>query len=313
MSSGESKFVVWAALLGNVAIAASKFIVAFLSGSSSMLSEAIHSTVDTSNELLLLIGLKRSERAPDAKHPFGYGREIYFWSFIVSILIFGLGGGASIFEGVQHMLHPEPLHSAWWSYLVLALAFAFESVSWWIGVREFRKRRKYSKGFWEQFRRSKDPTVFTVILEDSAALIGLLLAFAGVWSSHYWDKPMLDGVASILIGVLLVAVAYVLAAEVMDLLLGESADSAVVDEIREVVAHDPDVETAGDPMTMQLAPHQILLNIELRFRHGLDRDGIEAAIDRIEREITQRVPDVSRIFIEAESLKRDPKRKPSAA
>ena len=306
MSSGNSKFVVYAALAGNAAIAASKFAVAGISGSSSLFSEAIHSAIDTSNQVLMLVGMARSEKAADEQHPFGYGREIYFWSFVVSILIFGVGGGLSVWLGIHQIRTPEPLESAKWAYIVLAIAFVFEGMSWIIGVREFRQRRRYSKSFWEQFKRSKDPTVFTVILEDSAALIGLLFAFAGVWSSHHFQMPMLDGIASVLIGLLLVAVAYILANEVMGLLLGEAADPAVIAQIRRVVSTDPSVEIAGDPITMQLGPHQILLNIELRFRAGLDRDGIESAIDRMEVEIRKAVPDVTRIFIEAESLKRKP-------
>ena len=240
MSSGNSKFVVYAALAGNAAIAASKFAVAGISGSSSLFSEAIHSAIDTSNQVLMLVGMARSEKAADEQHPFGYGREIYFWSFVVSILIFGVGGGLSVWQGIHQIRTPEPLESAKWAYIVLAIAFVFEGMSWIIGVREFRQRRRYSKSFWEQFKRSKDPTVFTVILEDSAALIGLLFAFGGVWSSHHFHMPMLDGIASVLIGLLLVAVAYILANEVMGLLLGEAADPSVVAQIRRVVSTDPD-------------------------------------------------------------------------
>jgi len=306
MSSGNSKFVVYAALAGNLAIAASKFVVAAISGSSSLFSEAIHSTIDTANQGLMLLGMKRAEKQADEQHPFGYGREIYFWSFCVSILIFGVGGGLSIWQGIHQIRAPEALESAKWAYIVLAIAFVFEGASWLIGVREFRQRRRYSKSFWEQFKRSKDPTVFTVILEDSSDLIGLFIAFCGVWSSHHWQMPMLDGVASVLIGLLLVGVAYILANEVMGLLLGEAADPAVIDQIRSVVSSDPSVEIAGDPITMQLGPHQILLNIELQFHAGLDRDGIEDAIARIKAEIRNAVPDVTRIFIAAESLNRKP-------
>ncbi len=303
----RSKTVVYAALAGNVAIAVSKFVAAAISGSSSMLSEAIHSTTDTANELLMLVGMHRAQKPADAGHPFGHGREIYFWSFIVSILIFGLGGGAALFEGWQRVRHPEPLSSPTWNYAVLGLSFLFEGTSWLIGTREFRRRRKLSKSFWEQFQRSKDPTVFTVILEDSAALAGLTIAFLGVWGSHHWGKPILDGVASLLIGVLLGSVAYLLGREVKGLLIGEAADPSVVSAIREIVDADADVEAAGDPLTMQLAPQQILLNMDLRFREGLNRNEIEAVIDRIEGAIRGRIPEISRIFLEAESLKGNPK------
>ena len=302
----RSKIVVYVALFGNILIAISKFIVAAISGSSSMLSEAIHSTVDTSNQLLMLVGMHRAGKPATPKHPFGHGREIYFWSFIVSLVIFALGGGLSLVEGWQHIRHPQPLTSASWSYLVLGISAVFEGTSWFIGVREFRRRRKVSKTFWEQFKRSKDPSVFTVILEDSAALIGIAIAFLGIWSSHHWQKPMFDGIASLLIGVLLIVVAYLLGNEVMDLLIGEAADPEVLRTINQIVAADPDVETAGDPLTMQLAPHQILLNMDLRFRDGLTRNQIESVIDRLETAIRDRVPEVTRIFLEAESLKKSP-------
>lgn len=302
----RSKTVVYAALIGNAFIAISKFIVAVISGSSSMLSEAIHSTVDTSNQVLMLVGMHRASKPATHKHPFGHGREIYFWSFIVSLVIFALGGGMSLVDGWQHIRHPESLSSASWSYLVLAISAVFEGTSWLIGVREFRRRRKVSKTFWEQFRRSKDPSVFTVILEDSAALIGIAIAFLGIWMAHHWQKPIFDGIASLLIGVLLIVVAYLLGNEVMDLLIGEAADPEVLRTINQIVAADPDVETAGDPLTMQLAPHQILLNMDLRFRDGLTRNQIESVIDRLEAAIRDRVPEVTRIFLEAESLKKNP-------
>jgi cation diffusion facilitator family transporter len=302
----RSKTVVYAALIGNVFIAISKFIVAVISGSSSMLSEAIHSTVDTSNQVLMLVGMHRAGKPATHKHPFGHGREIYFWSFIVSLVIFALGGGMSLIDGWQHVRHPESLSSASWSYLVLAISALFEGTSWLIGVREFRRRRKVSKTFWEQFRRSKDPAVFTVILEDSAALIGIAIAFLGIWMAHHWQKPIFDGIASLLIGVLLIVVAYLLGNEVMDLLIGEAADPEVLRTINQIVAADPDIETAGDPLTMQLAPHQILLNMDLRFRDGLTRNQIESVIDRLEASIRDRVPEVTRIFLEAESLKKNP-------
>lgn len=301
----RSKTVVYAALAGNLAIAVSKFIAAAISSSSAMMSEAIHSTVDTANELLMLVGMHRAAKPPSPKHPFGHGREIYFWSFIVSLLIFALGGGLSLLEGWQHIRNPGPLSSAAWSYAVLGISAVFEGASWIIGTREFHRRRKVSKTFWEQFQRSKDPTVFTVILEDSAALMGIAIAFAGIWAAHHWQLPMLDGIASLLIGGLLIVVAYLLGREVMDLLIGEAADPEVLRQINQIVAADPDVETAGYPLTTQLAPNQIVLNMDLRFRNGLDRDGIESAIDRLEAAIREKLPEVTRIFLEAESLKKN--------
>jgi cation diffusion facilitator family transporter len=300
-----SKAVVYAALAGNFAIAVGKFIVAGMSGSSSMLAEAFHSTIDTANESLLLWGMYRSQRPPDRGHPFGHGRELYFWAMIVAVVIFGIGGGASLLEGWNHVQHPEDLHSPKWNYVVLALSFVFEGTSWIIGMREFLRRKRPERTFWQSFLGSKDPSVFTVVFEDTAALVGLLIAFFGVWASAHFQRPMFDGIASMLIGLLLCAVAVLLGREVKGLLIGESADPEIVKRIAEIVNDDPDIIEAGDPLTMQLAPRQVLLNMDLKFRDGLDRNGIERAIDRIETAIRAKAPEVTHIFLEAEALKQD--------
>lgn len=299
----DSRKVLYAALLGNVAVAVSKFVVAGVTGSSSMMAEAIHSSVDTGNELLLLVGLHRSRLPATPAHPFGHGREVYFWSFLVVIMLFAFGGGLSMYDGFRHIVHPETLEPAGWNYIVLALAAAFEGMSWFIGMRELLRRRRPGRSVWQALQFSKDPSVMSVVFEDSAALIGILIAALGIWSSHHWQKPALDGAASIAIGLLLASVAVLFGREVQGLLVGEAADPEILKAIREVTAADPDIESAGDPLTMQLAPSQVLLNIELRFRAGLDRDGIERVIDRIEEEIRRRAPEVTRIYIEAESLK----------
>lgn len=302
----ESGKVLYVALLGNVAVAVSKFIVAGMTGSSAMMAEAIHSTVDTGNELLLFVGLRRSRMPPSPTHPFGHGREIYFWSFLVVIMLFAFGGGLSMFDGVRNVIHPEKLEPARWNYVVLALSFLFEGFSWIVGMRELLRRRRPGRSVWQALQFSKDPSVMSVVFEDSAALIGIVIAAAGVWSSHYWQKPALDGAASVGIGLLLACVAILFGREVKGLLVGEAADPEVVESIRQVTAADPDIEFAGDPLTMQLAPSQVLLNIDLRFRSGLDRDGIERVIDRIEAEIRRRAPEVTRIYVEAEALKPQP-------
>jgi cation diffusion facilitator family transporter len=301
----ESGKVLYVALLGNVAVAVSKFVVAGITGSSAMMAEAIHSSVDTGNELLLFVGLHRSRKPPTPTHPFGHGREVYFWSFLVVIMLFAFGGGLSIFDGIRGITQPPPLEPPRWNYIVLALAAIFEGFSWIVGMRELLRRRRPGRSIWEALQFSKDPSVMSVVFEDSAALIGILIAAAGLWSSHHWHNPALDGAASVAIGALLACVAILFGREVKGLLVGEAADPEVLRAIREVTASDPDIESAGDPLTMQLGPNQVLLNIELRFGAGLDRDGIERVIDRIEAEIRRRAPEVTRIYIEAESLKSD--------
>jgi cation diffusion facilitator family transporter len=219
----ESRLVVYGALAGNLAIAATKFVVAGITGSSAMLSEAIHSTVDTGNSLLLLVGMARSKRAPDVDHPFGYGKELYFWSLIVAVLIFGVGGGISAYEGVLHMLHPEPMQDPTWNYTVLGAAAVFEGLSFSIALHAVLQQ-KGDKPLWQALHDSKDPTTFTVVAEDSAALLGLAIAALGVFCSHWLDMPVLDGAASVLIGVLLAAVATLLIHESRGLLIGEGVD-----------------------------------------------------------------------------------------
>ena len=299
----QSKFVVYAALGLNAAIAVSKFVAAALTGSSSMLSEGFHSSVDTADQALLLLGMRRSRRPADELHPFGHGKELYFWSLVVAMVVFGVGGGVSVYEGVQHIVHAPRLESATWNYWVLGVAAVFEAISWVVGVREFVRSKPEGLGAWEAFRRSKDPTVFTVVFEDSAALVGLGLAFAGVFLSHRLGRPWIDGAASICIGLLLAAVAVVLARESKNLLVGERADLAQVRDIARIVAADPAVRGADRPMTMQLAPDEVLLNLGLHFREGLTLDEVEGAVDRLEARIRGRYPDVKRIFIEAQSFR----------
>ena len=296
-----SKKAIFAAIGANVAIAATKFVAAAFTGSSAMLSEAIHSLVDSGNGLLLLLGIRMSRKPADLSHPFGYGKELYFWTLIVAIMIFAVGGGMSMYEGVIHLTHPTPLQNPLWNYIVLGLAIVFEGYSWSVAVKEFRAAGQ-GQEVWRAIHTSKDPTLFTVLFEDSAALLGLLVALAGVYLGHQLENPYLDGIASVVIGIILAAVAVLLAYESKGLLVGESADTEAVASIRALTEADPAVERVMPPLTMHLGPHEILLNLEIEFHEALTAGEIEAAIDRIEKNIRSRHPDIKRIFIEAESL-----------
>src|SRR6478735_11011174 len=235
-----SKFPIYSALGANLAIAITKFIAAGYTGSSAMLSEGIHSVVDTLNEILLLYGIKRSQKPADAKRPFGYGKELYFWAFMVSVMIFGIGGGISFYEGVNHLLHPEPIENPKWNYLVLGFAFVFDGFSFITARREF-KRQRGDTGFWKAVRHSKDPSTFVVLFEDAADLVGLTLAFLGVFLGEYFHNPHLDGLASILIGCVLTAVSVVLAPDSRSLLMGETAEPAIIEAVTAITEAHPTV------------------------------------------------------------------------
>jgi cation diffusion facilitator family transporter len=295
----ETKQAVIAAIIGNAAIAAIKFVAGAMTGSSAMISEGIHSVVDTGNGGLLFHGLRRGARAPDAAHPFGHGMEIYFWSLIVAVSIFGIGGGMSIYEGVAHMRHPSALESATIAYIVLAVAAVFESLSFSVAWRAFRTH-KGSRGTLTAIHRGKDPSLFTVLFEDTAALLGLLVAFLGVFLSHQLQKPILDGAASVIIGLILVCAAGWLAYESKSLLVGEAADPALVEAVRRIALADPVVVGLGQVLTMHLGPDEVLLNIEVQFTPGLPAEEIHAAIHRIEDQISGPFPKVNRVFVEVE-------------
>jgi cation diffusion facilitator family transporter len=301
MESASSKTVIVAAVGANLAIAATKFVAAAFSGSSAMLSEGIHSLVDTGDGLLLLLGMRLSRRPPDLNHPFGHGKELYFWTLIVAIVIFAVGGGMSIYEGMTHLRHPTPLENPLWNSVVLGLAIVFEGYSWGVAIRAFRTAQR-GQNAWQAIRTSKDPTTFTVLLEDSAALLGLLVALVGVYVGHQLQNPYLDGLASLIIGLILAAVAVLLASESKGLLVGESADARAVASIQTLAAADPAVERVAPPLTMHLGPHEILLNLEVTFRQALSAAEIVAAVDRLEAAIRSHHPDVKRIFIEAECV-----------
>jgi cation diffusion facilitator family transporter len=297
MSEQSRGAVVYAAIAANLAIATVKFIVAAVSGSSAMLSEAIHSSVDTANELVLLVGLRRSQVPPDDQHPYGHGKTLYFSSLIVAVGLFGIGGGMSIYEGVSRVLEPRPLTGAKWSYLVLAASLVFEGISWIISFRALRASGR-GRGLWTEIRRSKDPSIFTVVVEDSSAIAGLAVAALGVFLAHRLRLPWIDGAAAIAVGTILASAALLLGRESGALLVGESASREVVAGIRELVGAEPAIESADRPLTMQLGPEEILLNLRVRFRPGLDGAEMTSTLDRLERAIRARHPSVKSIFID---------------
>ena len=304
MAHSGSKVVIFAAIGGNLAIATTKFIAATITGSSAMLSEGIHSVVDTGNGLLLLFGIRQSQRPADELHPFGHGKELYFWTLIVAILIFAIGGGVSIYEGIIHSRHAAPLRDLKWNYIVLGFSILFEGISWAIALREFNRARG-KLGYLEAIRQSRDPTAYAVLFEDSAALAGLLVALAGISLGHFLEKPVLDGAASILIGAILCAVAVFLAYKSKDLLIGEAINKEVLADIRAVAAAEPAVKGLARALTMHFAPHEVLLNIELLFAEGLSAKEVAEAIDRVEKGIRDRHPEVRHIFVEAKGIVAD--------
>ncbi|MFY7998719.1 MAG: cation diffusion facilitator family transporter [Candidatus Kapaibacteriota bacterium] len=300
MASG-SKGVIYAAMAGNLAIAITKFAAAAITGSSAMLSEGVHSLVDTGNGLLLLYGLKSSAAPPDEQHPFGRGKELYFWTLIVAILIFALGGGISIYEGIQHIRHPEPSTNPTLNYIVLGLSMLFEGAAWYVALREFRKV-KGDMGYIKAIRASKDPSTFTVLFEDTAAILGLFVAMVGIYCGNTFGIPELDGAASVVIGVILGLVAIFLAYESKGLLVGEGVSKSVLADIRRIAEADAAIARLGRLLTMHFGPHEILLTIEIHFEPLLSADAVAAAIDRIDRAIRAAHPDVKHIFLEAQSL-----------
>ena len=301
---GKSKKIIYVALFANVGIAIIKFIAAAFTGSSSMLSEGIHSAVDSTNQLLLLLGIHKSKKLPDDTHPFGYGKELYFWTLIVSVLIFGIGGGMSIYEGIIHIRHPEALHEHTWNYIVLFCAALFEGISFVITIRKFTDRRG-RKNFWNNLRGSKDPTLFVIIYEDGAALAGLFVAFCGVFLTNYFQLPVIDGIASILIGLLLAIVAVILIIESRNLLIGESAYKEKVQGIYEIVNNDYDVFKLNKPLTMHMGPGEVLLALDVNFKPDISSEQIMLAVQRLEKNIMAKYPDVKQIFIEAKNLRKN--------
>ncbi len=305
--AGSATRVIVAALLGNSAIAVTKFVAAGLTGSSAMLSEGIHSLVDTGNQLLLLHGLRRSRRPPSPEFPFGHGKEIYFWSFVVAILIFAVGAGVSIYEGLNHIRHPRAISDPLVNYIVLGLALVFEGAAWFVAFRAFGRARG-RRGYIQAVREGKDPSLFVVLFEDSAALLGLLVAGAGVGLAQVTGDPVYDGLASVIIGLILGGTAVWLAVESKGLLIGESADPEVVEGIRRILAASPNIEHVNEVLTMHMGPEFILVNISVDFRDNLEVGEMERTIHALDRKIRSAFPRVKRVFVEAEA-RRDRGRK----
>jgi cation diffusion facilitator family transporter len=301
MAKTGTNVAVWAALAGNLLVAASKFVAAAVSGSAAMLSEAVHSLVDSVNELLLLYGIARSSKPPDRVHPLGYGRELYFWSFVVALLIFALGAGVSMYEGVDRLLHPVPIERPVVIFVVLAVSLAFEVASWLVGVRAFRATQR-TLGWWEAFRRSKDPPAFIVVFEDSAAILGLAVAAAGTVAAMLTGDTRWDGVASLGIAVILATVAGLLARESKALLIGERADPALSDAIMRTASGIAGVCSANSIVTVQLAPNDVIATLSLDFFDYLRAPDIERAVIELETRVRSAHPEVSALFVKPQSV-----------
>lgn len=300
----SSKTAIYAAIGANLAIAIAKFVAAGFTGSSAMISEGIHSVVDTGNGLLLLYGIRQSKRAPDARHPFGHGKELYFWSLIVAILIFSIGGGMSFYEGIAHIRHPKPLTDPTWNYVVLGLATCFESFALYLALKQFNANRQGQK-FMTALRASKDPANFAVIFEDTAALLGLIVAALGVFLGHQLNNPYLDGVASLAIGLILSGIAIFLAYESKGLLIGEGADPWVLEGLERIIEDEPGIQNVRPPLTMHFGPNEVFLALDVNFKSDLTAIEVEQAVVVLEKRIRQDYPDIKRIFIEARALSPD--------
>ncbi len=291
--------VLYGALAANIGIAIAKFVAAGISGSSSMATEGVHSLVDSGNQILLLYGQKRAARPPDKFHPFGYGRELYFWAFVVAILIFAVGAGVSIYEGIIHIRNPHPIEDPRLSYIVLGLAFLLEGASWTIAVREFRGSVG-DKGWWQAIHRSKDPPGFIVLFEDSAALAGLVIAAVGVWASVYFQDPRLDGAASIVIGLVLAAVAVLLAREAKGLIIGEAADPNLIAQLRAVLDGHPQIEAVNHVRTVHTGPESVFVAVSADFVDTIPMGEAESLIEELEVAMKALSPTISSIYIRPE-------------
>lgn len=300
--ASSSKKVIYAALIGNALIAVTKFIASAITGSAAMFAEGIHSVVDTGNQVLLLLGLKRAQKPPSKNFPFGHGKEVYFWSFVVAILLFAVGSGISIYEGIHHLLHPREITKPIINYTVLFIAMVFESVPLYIALKEFLVM-KGDRGFIEGIKKAKDPTVIVVLFEDTAAMLGLMTAFIGIYLAQVTGILIFDGISSIIIGLILGITASVLAFETKGLLIGESANEEVIQGIRKIVSAYSGVERLNEVLTMHVGPEFILVNLSVEFNDEIRTQQIETVISSIDSKIKQSYPLVKRVFIEAESWK----------
>ncbi|MGN8224456.1 cation diffusion facilitator family transporter [Gracilimonas sp. BCB1] len=299
MASGSKK-VIYAALIGNGLISVTKFIAVVITGSSAMMSEGIHSVVDTGNQILLLMGLKKAEKPADADFPFGHGKEVYFWSFVVAIMIFAVGSGISIYEGIHSLSDPHEISNPMVNYIVLGLAMIFEAFAWYFAWKEFNKT-KGDRSYYEAVRKEKDPTTFVVLFEDSAAMLGLIVAFVGVFLSQLTGILIFDGIASIVIGVILGGTAIWLAHETKGLLIGESADLEITEGIQKL-GNDMDfIHRLNEVLTLHMGPQYILVTINADFVSELNSDQVEAGTAELSAAIKKMYPRVKRVFIEAEA------------
>ncbi len=300
MATHSSRKVIFAALAGNTLIAIMKFLAAAYTGSSAMLSEAIHSVVDTGNQGLLLYGMKRAKRLPDARHPFGYGMEIYFWSFVVAIMVFAVGAGISFYEGIHKISDPTVISNPLVNYIVLGLAMVFEGSALFVAYKEFGKVRG-SFGLFEAVQRSKDPTMFTVLFEDAAAMLGLMVAFVGIFVAHRFNMPWVDGATSLIIAFILAGTAILLAIETKGLLIGEAASPKVVDGIREIIKGHGEIGNINEVRTMHLGPDDILLTLSVDFVDNLSSEDVEGKIYEMEKQIKEQYPQIRHLFIEVQN------------
>jgi cation diffusion facilitator family transporter len=297
--AASSKKVIYAALVGNGLIAITKFIASVITGSSAMMSEGIHSAVDTGNQLLLLLGLKKAKKPADKDYPFGHGKEIYFWSFIVAIMIFAVGAGISIYEGIHSLMDPHPVQNPMINYIVLGLAMIFEGFAWYFAWKEFNKARG-GRGYYEAVRKEKNPTLFVVLFEDSAAMLGLIVAFVGIALGQYTGLHIFDGIASIVIGLILGVTAAWLAYETKGLLIGESADPKIVGGITSLANNYNFISNVNEVLTMHMGPNYILLNLSVDFKNTMDVSSVEENISAMTSQIKRDYPLVKRVFVEAE-------------
>ncbi|MBH0113027.1 cation transporter [Novosphingobium sp. YJ-S2-02] len=300
-SSGHFRenIVLYGALIANLGIAIAKFVAASISGSSSMATEGIHSLVDSGNQVLLLYGQHRAGKPANARHPFGYGRELYFWAFVVAILIFAVGAGVSIYEGYEHIREPSAIADPTLSYIVLGIAFVLEGASWFIAVREFDAKRG-GQSWWQAIHDSKDPPGFIVLFEDSAALVGLVIAAVGVWASVHFEDPRIDGAASVLIGLVLATVAVLLAREAKGLLIGEAADPQLVHAMRTRLEAEPRITNVNHLRTIHTAPNSIFVAVSADFDDELPMGEAETMIEELETQLKAISPRISSIYIRPE-------------
>jgi cation diffusion facilitator family transporter len=293
----KSKAFIYVALGADIAIAIIKFLAAAVTRSSSMVSEGIHSVIDTGNQVLLLIGIKSSQKKPDEDRPFGYGKELYFWSFIVSLLIFTLGGCVALYEGVSRLRNPVPLKDQTWNYIVLAAAFLFNGISGISTLKKFNKDRG-DLPFWTAIRESKDPSVFTVLLSDIGDGIGLLIAFAAIFIGNLTGNYYYDGIGSLLIGAVLIGISTILLFESKSLLMGESISKRNIHKIISITESDPSVQKVKKHFSMYMAPEEVVLQLVASFNQDLTTHEITDAIQRIITNIQKRFPRIKQIFIE---------------